>query len=336
MGIVAHRPAARASKESEPIVTSEDISRPILLVSLPRSGSTWVANVLRHAVGVHFVSEPADAYRWPAALKAKFGLAEYPTPSDFDHSKSFRDLWKLVAEQPSYFNLTQRRANLIPWLPPTLIRRAVQPRRKRRGSRTNSSEPVARLGSRPADKRLLIKDVTICFCAGDVAKFLDADVVVLRRDLKKVAASWEKMKFPPEPVHETVWAKNQLLDPLGIEIPPLKSHAERLAWTIGLLDLALMLEAEKRDWLVITHEDLVTDPEVGFHSLANDLGLEPTAEMWSFLAASGSAAGTRFETNRTPEQLRESATGVFNRSEQESIDHVLDTLADHLPPRWSN
>ncbi len=309
-------------------MTGSKGGRPILILSLPRAGSTWTANVLRRSAGVRFVSEPADAYRWPAAFWAKLGLAEYPTPYALK-SKKFQKLWKTVLEHPSYFDEARFGAKLLPRIRASLIRRAVKPRKiSLTRSPATQVQPLSKQGS---DDRLLIKEVTISFCGGLIADWLDADVLVLRRDPKQVAASWEKMGFPPEPVHKQPWVAREIIQRLDIAVPALETHAERLAWTVGLLDLALMREAKSRDWPIFTHEQLVANPEDEFKEIARVLDLEPTEQMWQFLHKSGSAEGSRYSTSRTAEQLRDSSKGVFSESDQVNLEKVLDLFVEHLP-----
>jgi|GEM_PF-3946915 len=312
-------------------MTHASARRPVLLLCLPRSGSTWTANVLSRASGVRYISEPADSYRWPAALWAKFGLAEYPTPDEALSSKRFQNLWETVLDRPSYFDMARFSAKLLPQIPPSLIRRAVRPRQtigNTRSVRTHS----APLRKQPrSSERLLIKEVTISFCGGLIADWLGADVLVIRRDPKKVAASWQKMSFPPEPVHQQPWVAQQIIQPLAIAKPSLESNAERLAWTIGLLDLALMREAEARRWPVVTHEQLAANPADEFQKVAQTLNLQPTEEMWRFLNNSGSSEGSGFSTSRTAEQIRDSSRGVFSDRDQRNLENVFDLFAEHVP-----
>ena len=307
--------------------------RPILLLSLPRAGSTWMANVLSHSVGVRYVSEPADAYLWPAAFWAKFGLGEYPTPNDALVSKRFQRLWATVLDHPSYFNDKRCSAQLLSRIYSPLIRRAVSPHRTlNAGSNSRRKKTYAApLSEQSCHERLLVKEVTISLCGGLIADWLDAEVLVLRRDPMKVAASWLKMGFPPEPIHRQSWVVEEVIQPLGIKLPPLDTHAEKLAWTVGLLDLTLVIEAHKRKWPLVNHEQLVDNPRGEFQKMVELFGLVPTGEMWSFLEQSGKSEGSNYSINRTAEQIRNSSKGVFSASDQIKIESVLDELANHFP-----
>jgi len=302
-------------------MTHSGTRRPILILSLPRAGSTWTVNVLSQSAGVLLVSEPADAYLWPAALWAKFGLAEYPTPDDAIASTRFQSLWATVLNNPYYFNPTRLSANLLPRIHSSLIRSAIKPRPSALAPSRGRVKNVKRLGRQTRSERLLIKEVTVPFCGGVIADWLDAEVLVIRRDPEKVAASWQKMDFPPEPVHHQPWVAREIIQALDIAKPSLTSHAERLAWTVGLLDLALLREAQVRQW----------PPQCEFREIVRIFGLESTDEMWRFLEDSGKSEGSGYSTSRTAEQIRDSSKGVFSVGDQAKIKKVLSLLAVHLP-----
>lgn len=237
-----------------------------------------------------------------------------------------------MLNNPSYFDDKRFSARILPRIHPSVIRRLVVPRRFNRHAQQLDAD-VELLGKPSFTERLLIKDVTVCLCAGVIADWLGADVFVLRRDPKKVVASWQKIGFPPEPIHQQSWVANEVISPLGIDVPDwsMASHAEKLGWTVGLLDLALMTEAANRRWPVVTHEQLIANPVQEFQELTGILGLEPTDALWQFLKDSEKSEGSRFSTSRTAQQLRDSSNGVFCETDKSDLDNVLGLLAQYLP-----
>lgn len=76
-------------------------SRRILLVGIPRSGTTWVGSALSAAPRTIFIDEPDDERRWPQAMYAKRHLSRYPmiAPGDRDMVGGYSiaeyiDLWE--------------------------------------------------------------------------------------------------------------------------------------------------------------------------------------------------------------------------------------------------
>lgn len=71
-------------------------SRPVLLVGLPRSGTTWLAGLLsRPDPGVQ-IYEPDNEKIDPLAWYSKRGLHRYPFLEEGDPAPSFGALWRLV------------------------------------------------------------------------------------------------------------------------------------------------------------------------------------------------------------------------------------------------
>jgi hypothetical protein len=102
-------------------------SPPLLLVGVPRSGSTWLAEVLACATERTLVMEPDDAYRWPEALQAKRGLGDYPTAPMARSSASFKELWRLALKEPSRFSTNRQdaRTEALARQPLTVTRSAL-------------------------------------------------------------------------------------------------------------------------------------------------------------------------------------------------------------------
>jgi hypothetical protein len=71
------------------------------------------------------------------------------------------------------------------------------------------------------------------------------------------------------------------------DLEPGATPLQRLAWQIGLFVGALEAAAQRHpDWIVVSHDDLCTDPPAGFKALCAGLGLPWTDEAAAFLAAS--------------------------------------------------
>ena len=71
-------------------------SQPILLVGIPRSGSTWAGKVLASADGGRYCHEPDNEKLYPLAYVLKRDLHRFPyLPASCEH-KGYQNLWKLV------------------------------------------------------------------------------------------------------------------------------------------------------------------------------------------------------------------------------------------------
>ena len=122
--------------------------------------------------------------------------------------------------------------------------------------------------------------------------------------------------------------RERWLNPLGIPaLTPGASPVANVAWTIGLLTLALKTTAEKHpDWIVISHDEFCQDPHPRFEALAKNLGLTWTPAAAAYLDASDRP--TFVDRNRNPrkipdEQLAGEGADSLRRRQAELFRHRL-------------
>src|SRR5215216_3657697 len=68
----------------------------VLVIGLPRSGTTWIASTLAQTGNAALVSEPDNHYNVPFALRAKRRLPGgfHPALSPADEAPLFEALWR--------------------------------------------------------------------------------------------------------------------------------------------------------------------------------------------------------------------------------------------------
>jgi len=295
---------------------------PLLLLGVPRSGSTWLAEVLACATDRTLVMEPDDAYRWPEAFEAKRGLGDYPTTPMARSSSPFRDLWQLSLTEPRRFSIDRRdaRTEALAQQPPSLTRGAVGDGRTRNGLSPEGG-PEQQL-AKPAGE-ILVKTVNACLCAAVISEWLGAEVIALTRDLRKVISSWTLMAgFEPEDLHLDSWVSEYVLK--GVQIPFLRTRLEKIAWTVATLDLSLKATCRRNSWLVISHEELVEDPHERIIDVLASCGLKCNGGVHEFID-SRRAPGSGFETQRSSEQLGQWEARL-TKDQWSQVDAVLDVF----------
>lgn len=72
------------------------IEQPILIVGLPRSGTTWFAEVLSSAQKTHYVFEPDNEALSPIAWYCKRELHRFPYLTPEDDALDYHRMWSLV------------------------------------------------------------------------------------------------------------------------------------------------------------------------------------------------------------------------------------------------
>lgn len=263
--------------------------RRILLLGPPRSGSTWVSEVLAAVPGSYRVHEPDSDPHEPYALLAKAGLGRYPRLAAGDSAPHYHALWSAV------FTPVEARSPIVDAPARTILRSTNLATRNAvlfhtPSRRARVVERALRLTARPmspppADVHI-IKSVHSPMSAGFVAALTDAQVVVIRRNPLNAVASWLELGWLPQHIGANAAQEQEIGESLGAPPPPDSAPIEvRQAWSYAALTRSLDIEAAQHpDWLVVQHEDLCNAPGEGFDTLFERLGLTLGSEVEASLA----------------------------------------------------
>lgn len=275
----------------------------VLVIGPPRSGTTWVEQVLGRAAGARVVHEPDNETCSPFALRAKSSLGRFPVLAAGERAPlAYFDLWSRAFEGVG-------RAATARWLTAkALLRTAdadLDAAFDRGGDRSGrfsarlrlisalAALPPAPLEERPGDPPVLVKSVHASLAAEWVVSRWRPKVVVVLRHPLNIVASHVALGWGASGLDTHHRLRNGDGGPRRIglsRLPALQPGAtplRRLAWQIGLFVAALEAAAQRNpDWLVVSHDDLCADPAGGFKALCAGLGLPWTDEAAAFLAAS--------------------------------------------------
>jgi hypothetical protein len=254
----------------------------VLVAGLPRSGTTWVGEVLGRSAGAHYLHEPDNHLVRPDAWWAKRRLGPYPELHAGADGGDYDRLWALAfaggpRPSPLYAGLR-------------ILQRAGAPQ--------VSGRLASRHRSRPAAGPLVVKSVHCARALEWAVDRFQPAVVVVERHPFGVISSWRKLGWD-DFLDTDRGALRYSATVLGVDPPPAGAPwLERAAWHYGLLS-SYLREARRRhpDWLVVRHEVLCAGPEPVFRRLCDRLGLQFTAEAARFLAASN-RPGDGYSTHR--------------------------------------
>jgi hypothetical protein len=305
----------------------------VLLVGLPRSGTTWAGQVLAGAPGLHEVTEP-DNEGWSSpAIVAKRGLGRWPVLRRGDAAPAYRRLWTWVlagAPRSSRLDGADR-----------LLRRLAEPERQRLvdGHPGVTARVAGRLGRppgapQPGPQRVLAKSVHAVMALEWLVEEFEVEVVVLLRHPAGIYASWVELDLPDADrgIDRNRAVREQVIDRLRLPSPG-PSASERAMWQLGVL-LSALDDAVARhpEWLVRTHEELCAQPEDAFRSLSAALGLEWSAQSGDRLRATDQH-GTGYSTHRRTAAL----PGAWqSRLTARQLDELQRVLEGFPLPRWSD
>jgi hypothetical protein len=283
----------------------------ILVVGLPRSGTTWVGRALGAAAGTRAVGEPDNEDNFAYALKAKRGLGRYPIVLPGERPPAaYEALWDgafaggravtgpVTALSDGLHALAKSRTSVhesAGW---------AAPRRAALATSVALSRPC-----RPAAARhVVVKSVFAPFALRWVCERWAPRVVLVTRSSLNTVASWLRLGWDPPLLDHPVlgWPAvdrdllARLLPDRAIPpMPPTSDQVRRLAWELGVLDAALLDAVDRLpDAVVVRHADLCADPLPGFRRLYDELGLEWTDRSTAYLEESNTDGSGTYDTRR--------------------------------------
>jgi hypothetical protein len=299
-------------------------ARPILIVGLPRSGTTWTMRALAAAPGTRSLGEPDNEDKFPASIHAKRAVGRYPVLRPGEPCPPYRKLWAWILQGADEDGRARLARHL---LGPGAVNRIHEGR----------PDPVTWLAGqvarnprpRPApagSDRLVVKSIHAQLCAEWLADSFDVEVLMLQRHPANVLASWLEVNLK-DARNSTLESRPEIrtryLEPWGVPLPG-PDPIERISWRIGLL-MAVLEDARSRhpEWHVRRHEQLCTDPPAEFQKLYAELGLEWGDSSAEFLDEHNTP-GTGFVVKRVASELSDSWRHRLDGDQVATLRRVLD------------
>lgn len=294
----------------------------ILVAGLPRSGSTWLAQILAQAPGVRYVNEPDNRDVDPFAWVATIGLETRPALAPGQRAPDYFLLWQLA------FKGGWPDGKTI-----DLLRRAAASSKLPRALRVSSLRLLARAASRrrPQGTHLLVKSVVVALALEWVAQQFDPTIVVVWRHPFNLVPAWIDQGWVGADKTATTDAVRARFEGTAAWPPPPGSGARAVAWAACAESVLLHETAGKHpDWIVVSHENQCVNPETGFRDLYARLGLEWNDRVVRALTASD-APGTGFETNRRAAEEPKRWRARLSPEEQKQVADVVRAFEDVSP-----
>jgi hypothetical protein len=288
-------------------VSTRSFLNRILIVGVPRSGTTWTLWVLGTARHTAIVSEPDNAARSARADAVRVQRGAFAALTSEERADDYARIFDLAfaADWPS-FKWLDRAHRRLGW-PPRL-----------------GLEAVARVASiARGERNVVVKSVYAVATAEWLATRYAPRVVVVDRNPLNIVSSWLDVGIPPDEVELSPWVR-PFADALGL--PPPRTDApllDRIAWAVGILRTRQMLMVRANPaWLVVTHEELCVSAHLRFRRLFDDLALDWSAATDRFLKSSD-RPGSGYTTNRLRRDL---SRAWATRMSQPSAERVADIL----------
>lgn len=234
---------------------------PVLVTGLPRSGTSWTGKMLAAGGELVYVNEPLNPQhppgRCPGVLRAEV-THRFQYICDDNAGRwlpAFRDTVGL-----RYRFLAELRANRSPYDLARMIKYGA-----------------AFTYGRLTEKRALLDDPFAVLSAGWFAARLGCRVIALVRDPVSFAGSWQRLGWT---VHFEELLEQPLLvrdHPEVAELAPLVGSPDRIAKAAALWRVTRTILSRTPGILVVSYEELATDPLAGFRRLYAHAGLRWSA-----------------------------------------------------------
>jgi hypothetical protein len=277
---------------------------PILLVGLPRSGTTWIANVLGNAHAVQLLLEPDNEKSSPMAWAGKNGIHRFPYLAVGDKQAAYATLWETILQGDDWlFDVNYR---LSKWwfrgkiagmeaaigdkvgfcYRDTNYRHIVVPPVVYGADQQVLMAKMAGLllrGAGSPKKRRIVKSVHTPLAMGWLAAQFPLKMVVVLRNPFSLYASYKRMAMPDG--FRNIGLQRGTGQFLPQAVPSPQSFAENVVCQT-LWMTKIMAEQIAGDWVVVSHDEICRHPQTHFQALFAQLGLTWTAEAEQHLTAS--------------------------------------------------
>ena len=310
---------------------------PVLVVGVPRSGTTWVAQILARGGRATYLEEPDNHLRFAFAFRAKrrLGARAYPrlAPGDAGPDLAdFESLWRSAFSDGARDGSSRKRVlanRLVGRTGPKRVSAALTGSLARHPDlalATRIAEPERPAGNGP----LVVKSVYASLATEWIASRHDVRVVSVLRSPLNVLSSWIELDWLPPSGPDVL----STLDPALAQDfadrfdapPPERSALARAAWVIGALTCALDEETRRNPaWARVVHEELCLSPDEEYPRIAERVGLPWTGDGDRALEA-GNRPGRGYETARVAADAREAWRDRLDDGQVAEIRRVLERL----------
>lgn len=305
---------------------------PVLVAGAPRTGTTWIAQVLSRAEGVAWINEPDNEWPNTYALKAKRSLGRFPALREGDAApRSYATLWRRSMaghRQGRYQEALAWKLDQGDRTMRDLWRAMCDHAHPRLAPRLRLLTWLARPPSRrDPSGRVMVKSVHAPLALEWIHARTRPRMVVVTRHPLNVVASWLALGWGGCALDTNPIVRERFADRWDLpELGPDPTQTRRLAWEAGLFTSALEdALARNPEWIAAPHESLCVDPSSGFRDLFRRLDYPWSADVEAYLDEAnrpGEGWSTQRVASEQPERWRER----LNADQVEEIWSVLSSI----------
>lgn len=274
---------------------------PILIVGLPRSGTTWIGEVLASAHGTEYVYEPDNERRSALAWLYKSELHRFPYLTTNDHATHYETMWRVILTGNSSVRLANRALRFFlkknahrlealigeksgfSYIDQSL--RNVGPIDVAQPYTTASNPFLAAsvrfLATRKIyptrQRRIVAKSVHAALSMEWISAHFPIEIVLVLRNPYSLYASYKRMRMPDGYrnllFQETLQRDTQKFIP-NFRRLQLPEAGDAIAFQIMLMYKIIESQLTAHpEWTLVSHDRLCITPHQGYQNLFNRLHL---------------------------------------------------------------
>ena len=191
-GALGRRPRPTRAATAPMSATASTHSRPLLLVGIPRSGTTWTMQVLGADPNLDPLLEPDNEGTSAPAIWGKKAAGRFPALQPGDRDERYHGLWSWILEGAPRSPRLRVAAQILRPVQPPGRTRFLQGRRVPLMTIAGAiaNHPGSGTPRAPRNQRLLVKSVHAPLVIEWLAEEFEIDVLVLLRHPGNVLSSW--------------------------------------------------------------------------------------------------------------------------------------------------
>jgi hypothetical protein len=323
---------------------------PILIVGLPRSGTTWVGEVFSSARNTNYIFEPDNEGLSPLAWLCKRDMHRFPYLAAKDESTDYHHLWRTtmygtgwtwLANNALSMFLRKRFAEVEAHIGDKsgyvyVDRSMHRVGEKRLRAYRLEEHPVlaflvrqliTRRALHHRNRRTIVKSVHATLSADWISSHFPVQMVFVLRNAYSLYASYKRMKIPD--------GFRNLLSQEILQRDSSQYHLKRafmvekdepIVFQIMLMYKIIESQISAHpEWTLISHDRLCMVPHVGYRQAFESLGLEWSNETDIRIDALNKS-GKGFDPKRVSDQQPFKWKSEINSGEQTMIEKWIDVF----------
>ncbi|MGM0478088.1 MAG: sulfotransferase [Bacteroidota bacterium] len=280
-------------------------SRKIILFGLPRSGTTWLSELLSCDNNFRLVHEPDNEANSFLGLVFKAGLHRYPYFNQTATDENYKKLFSLALNFTIHENSSI--GNKLCFKLSGMNMQKVQENLSNYGTGYKNPSKLWEVMAntfvkgKKSNRDVIVKSVHGFLSIPFLIRALDFTPVFIFRNPLNIYSSYVTLNMPDQ--DRKLYDRHQLLEDFNIpSINPGERDAAFIAgYQIGGFYKVIQAYCDQFSSIVaIDYEDLMTSPEVKVPPIFDQLGIPYSKDTEKFML-SKFKRGAGYETNRTPE-----------------------------------